>query len=157
MSSLLICHLGFHQPLPSTTTKELPEKVLQRSFFTPEVFTHSELSHREAFKHSKLSLTHSKRSRTKHLHTILFHMASILHTHTQKLLRRDAFTHRETFTQQTFTHSKRLHTETLRRRNFLRTAAFTHSKLLHREAFTDSKLSHTESIYTQNITRSVFS
>ena len=125
----------------------------QRSFYTQQTFTHTTFT-QQAFTHSKRlhtvlahsAFTHGKRLHTEHLHTVLLHMASF-YTHTQKLLHRDTFntctdklldtanfTHNIFYTQQAFTHSKRLDTEHLH--TVLAHTAFTHGKRLHTQTFT---------------------
>ena len=117
------------QALTHTHRNFYTEKLLHtanfytQNFYTQQAFTHSKRLH-TVLAHS--AFTHGKRLHTEHLHTVLLHMASV-YTHTQKkLLHRDTFNtctdkllHQQTFTrnifytQQTFTHSKRLDTEHL--------------------------------------------
>ena len=131
ISSLLICHLSFHESLPSTTTKELACAVHQNYAHRNN---HSKLLHREAL-HSKLSRTAS------------FFTEKLLHTasfHTQQ-----AFTHR-TLTHSAFTHGKRLHTHSklFKQRSFYTQQAFTQRSFYTQQAFTHSKRLHIEHLRT---------
>ena len=95
------------------------QKLLHRDAFTHrEAFTYSKLLHTKSFTHSKLS--HTASVYTQNTYAQCFYTWQAF-THTaQKLLHRDAFTHREAFTR-----SKLLHTK-----------SFTHSKLLQKTVFT---------------------
>ena len=124
-------------------------------FLNGEAFTH------RSFTHSKLS--HTASVYTQNTYTQCFYTWQAF-IHTASFLNREAFTHRSFYTQQAFTHSKRLHTEHLHtvllhmasiytHRNFytetlLHTEAFTHSKLLNTKSFTHSKLLQ-KKVFTQ--------
>ena len=110
---------------------------IQTSPYTEKLFTHSEVSHREASteKLSQALLYTQKLSHT-HKHT----RARSKLVHTQKLLHRASFDTASLYTEKLL-RTERVHTQ----------QAFTHSMLLHIAAFTHRKLLYTASFCTEKL------